>query len=233
MREYGAWRKALPVSAMKAYRGSRGKTPLILTSTPVGYWSPSLSDRFTQGQKPRYPLNRRLGVPQSRSGSSEKKNLLPLSGFEPEMSLHDVKIGVWYAMGAARVITSILAEATNSHPCITHTRAQLLEHLTEYDRTYSFFWKSVSSSHHKELNALPGEWLSHRIIIRCLWPPHPPDLMSCDFYLKGTLNDEVYWNNPRSETTCKKTFKKQCLEYHQQNSDVHQATYLLNVTSVG
>jgi cytochrome c2 len=35
------------------------------------------------------------------------------------------------------------------------------------------------------------------------------------------------------KTTGKKTFKKQCLECHQQNSDVQQATYLLNVASVG
>jgi hypothetical protein len=69
-------------------------------------------------------------------------------------------------MRAARVTTYILAEATNSHPCIKHNRARLLGNLAEYDRTYSFFRKSVSSSHHKELNALLGEWFSHRIINR-------------------------------------------------------------------
>ena len=69
----------------------------------------------------------------------KKKNLLPISGFEPEMSLHNVNVVVWCAMRAARVTTYILAEATNSHPCIKHTRAQLLGNLVEYDRTYSFF----------------------------------------------------------------------------------------------
>jgi hypothetical protein len=29
------------------------------------------------------------------------------------------------------------------------------------------------------------------------------------------------------KTTCNKTSKKQCLEYHQQNYDVQQATYML------
>jgi len=35
------------------------------------------------------------------------------------------------------------------------------------------------------------------------------------------------------KATCKKTIRKQCLEFYQQNSDVQQATCLLNVTSVG
>jgi hypothetical protein len=42
-------------------------------------WSPSSPDRFTpQGKSPWYPLDRRLGGPQSRSESGEK--LLPVDG---------------------------------------------------------------------------------------------------------------------------------------------------------
>jgi hypothetical protein len=54
------------------------------------------------------------------------------------MSLHDVKFGVWCAMRAASVITSVRSEAIYSHPSVTHTRAQLLEHLTEYDNVGVF-----------------------------------------------------------------------------------------------
>jgi hypothetical protein len=36
-----------------------------------------------RGNRPRYPLNRRLGGPQSRSGSYEEKKIFPLLGIEP------------------------------------------------------------------------------------------------------------------------------------------------------
>jgi hypothetical protein len=39
---------------------------------------------YPQGKNPRYPLDRRLGGPQSRSGRGvEEKNSQPLPGFEP------------------------------------------------------------------------------------------------------------------------------------------------------
>jgi len=41
-------------------------------------------DRFTSRKEPRYPLNRRLGGPQSRYGRfGEKTNFLHMLGFEP------------------------------------------------------------------------------------------------------------------------------------------------------
>jgi len=198
VRACGSWRTVVSFSAMKAYRGSRGRTPLILTWAPVGDGSPSRSDRFTQGQERRYLLNRRLGWPQNRSGSSENKNLLPLSGFELEMSLQDVMVGLWCAMRAAMVTTSILAETTNSHPCITHTRAQLLGNLAEYDRTYVFFLK-ISQYLTPQGIQCPAWWMvqsQNDNQVTLTW--HPPDPNQCDFYLQGTLNDEVYWNNPPS-----------------------------------
>jgi hypothetical protein len=40
---------------------------------------------YPRGYDPRYPLDRRLGGPQSRSGRRAlKKNPLPLSGIEPD-----------------------------------------------------------------------------------------------------------------------------------------------------
>jgi hypothetical protein len=51
-------------------------------------WSASRLGRFIlQGKNPRYPLDRRLGGPQSRSGRCGlEKNLLPLPGIEPQIS---------------------------------------------------------------------------------------------------------------------------------------------------
>jgi len=49
-------------------------SPLILTSplTKLG-GQPHVPAALSQGKKPRYPLNRRLGGPQSRSGSFGKE----------------------------------------------------------------------------------------------------------------------------------------------------------------
>ena len=47
-------------------------------------WLTSRPGRFTPGQKPRYPPNRKLGGPQGRSGRfKEEKNLLLLPAFVP------------------------------------------------------------------------------------------------------------------------------------------------------
>jgi hypothetical protein len=52
-----------------------------------GEWSASRSGRFTQGKSPRYPLDRRLGGPHSRSGHGiEDKNPQPPPGIEPRSS---------------------------------------------------------------------------------------------------------------------------------------------------
>jgi hypothetical protein len=72
-------------------RGSGGIAPSFLTSALDGSeWSASSSSRFTS----RYPLDRKLGEPQSRSGRrGVQKNLLSLSGIEPQpSSQHPVAI---------------------------------------------------------------------------------------------------------------------------------------------
>jgi hypothetical protein len=63
--------------AMKLYWGSTGIAPRILTSALRGdEWSVSRPGLFyLWGKNPRYPLDRRLGGPQRRSGrGSEEKN---------------------------------------------------------------------------------------------------------------------------------------------------------------
>jgi len=66
--------------------GSGGIAPRILTSAlDGGEWSASLPSRFyPQGKSPWYPLDRRLGGLQSRSGRcSEQKTIQVLPGLEP------------------------------------------------------------------------------------------------------------------------------------------------------
>jgi hypothetical protein len=69
--------------AMKAYCGSGGIAPRILDLGTRCRWVVSFTPRplYLKGKSRWYPLNRRLGGPQSRSGcSGEEKNFQPLPG---------------------------------------------------------------------------------------------------------------------------------------------------------
>jgi hypothetical protein len=72
---------------MKAYWGSGCIAPRIFFTSALdeGEWSASCPGRFTpQGKSSCYPLDRRLGGLQSRSGrSGEEKNSQPPQGIEP------------------------------------------------------------------------------------------------------------------------------------------------------
>jgi hypothetical protein len=72
---------------MKSYWGSGGIAPRILTAALAGNeLSASRPGCFASspGKSPWYPLDRRLGGPQSRSGrGGEEKNSQPLPGIEP------------------------------------------------------------------------------------------------------------------------------------------------------
>jgi hypothetical protein len=59
--------------------------PLLTSALDGGVWSASRPGRFTpRGKNTRYPLDRRLSGPLSRSGRcGEEKNLLLLLGIEP------------------------------------------------------------------------------------------------------------------------------------------------------
>jgi hypothetical protein len=75
-------RMAVQRLTMKEYRGSRCIAPLILNFGIEWKWAVNCTPRPLY---PRYPLNRRLGGAQERSGRIEKeKALLTLSGFEPQ-----------------------------------------------------------------------------------------------------------------------------------------------------
>jgi hypothetical protein len=71
--------------AMKAYCGSGGIAPRILDVGTRWRLVVSFTSRplYPQGKSPWYPLSRRLGWPQSRSGrDGEEKNSHPLPGLE-------------------------------------------------------------------------------------------------------------------------------------------------------
>jgi hypothetical protein len=75
--------------AVKAYWVVGIQVEAFLTSVLSGSeWSASRPSYFTpRGKKPRYPLDRRLGMPQNRSGrGGEEKISLFLLGIEPRSS---------------------------------------------------------------------------------------------------------------------------------------------------
>jgi hypothetical protein len=83
--------KVFPVHVMKAYRGSRGTTPLILNLSTIRRWLTWRSDRFTSGKEAWCLMNRRLGGHQRRGRCGKQKNPSPLPGLEPRtvaQSLH-------------------------------------------------------------------------------------------------------------------------------------------------
>jgi hypothetical protein len=77
---------------MKTYWGSRGIAPRILDIGTRWRWVVSFTPwpLYPQGKSLLYPLDRRLGEPQSRSGrGGEEKNSLPTAGnrtLEPQSS---------------------------------------------------------------------------------------------------------------------------------------------------
>jgi hypothetical protein len=62
------FRKVFSVYALRAYRGSRGTTALILNLSNIWEWLTSSTGRFTPKKEPWYSLNSRLGGTHSRSG---------------------------------------------------------------------------------------------------------------------------------------------------------------------
>jgi len=69
---------------MKACRGSRGQLhPLLTSSLDGGEWTTLCTRCLNPGKEPRYPLNRKLGGPQSWSGRFEEEtNPFRLEGIE-------------------------------------------------------------------------------------------------------------------------------------------------------
>jgi hypothetical protein len=69
----------------KGVLGSGGIAPRILDLGTRWRWVVSFTPRplYPRGNSPAYPLDRRLGGPQSRCGRGEEKNSQPLLGLEP------------------------------------------------------------------------------------------------------------------------------------------------------
>jgi hypothetical protein len=113
--------------------------------------------------------------------------------------LHDIKVGVWCAVSAWRVIGPIFFEdAVNSDRYVSDILEPFFQELTEKDTRYGYFQQD-SATAHTARNSMQRLWDvfdDEQIISQGLWPPHSPDLSICDFHLWGNLKGKVYKNNP-------------------------------------
>jgi hypothetical protein len=77
--------KAVPLQAMEALGGEYSSCSFTTSALDGGEWLASRPGRaLPQGMDRRYPLERKLVGPQSRSGHrGQRKNPLPLPGIEP------------------------------------------------------------------------------------------------------------------------------------------------------
>jgi hypothetical protein len=136
------WRTVMPVykrwscpcaltehRAMKPYWGSGCIAPRIDLGTRWR-WVVSFTPRplYPQGKSPWYPLDRRVGGPQSRSGrGSEQKNSQPLPGNEPPIIQ---PLAQRYTTDLSRLQCMFV---TNSNTCLT-------------DSNNTCLWRTVNTS---------------------------------------------------------------------------------------
>jgi hypothetical protein len=115
-----------------------------------------------------------------------------------QVPLHNQKIGVWCAVSASRIIGPIFFDTTVN----TGTYLQIFENfysqLTENERQQCFFQHATCHTSHHSLTRIHETSTEERTVSKGLWPPHSPDLSSCDFYLWGYLKGKMYENNPKT-----------------------------------
>lgn len=128
--------------------------------------------------------------------------------------LHDLKVGVWCAVSARRIIGPIFFHQTvNSERYIANIFNPFVAALTEEETTYGYFQQDGATAHtsRRTMDHIHTIFTPDRVVSRGQsdlspsWPPRSPDLSVCDYFLWGTLKAKVYRNNPH------------CLQELQQN----------------
>jgi hypothetical protein len=116
-----------------------------------------------------------------------------------EVPLHPVKVGVWCAVSARRVLGSLFCnETVNCKKYVWIILGQFFPELTE-EEPYGFFQQDLATAHTARTRIFM-QALSYvfedRIISSGIWPARSPDLNPCDFFFWGCLKDRVYSSNP-------------------------------------
>lgn len=125
-----------------------------------------------------------------------------------QMPLHDIKVGVWCAISARRIITIFFDDTINSNRYVTNILTPFFDQLTEEEKLYSYFQQDGATAHtaEKSLNRLE-QLFEDRVVSKGIWPPRSPDLSPCDYFLWGHVKDHVYRNNPQSREELKNNIR--------------------------
>ena len=98
------------------------------------------------------------------------------------MPLHDVKIGVWCAIGDERITGLIFFRDTvDSRTYRNGILAPFFRELTDRERDLPFFQEESATAHTADISMREIEFAFHdRIISRDIWPARSPDMTPCD-----------------------------------------------------
>jgi inhibitor of nuclear factor kappa-B kinase subunit alpha len=109
-----------------------------------------------------------------------------------------VKVGVWCALSARRIVGSVFFNETiNCERYVQGILGQFFSELTEEERLYGWFQQDSATDHttRMAMKAL-SDVFRDRIISSDIWPAHSPDFNPCDFFFWGCLKNKVCSNNP-------------------------------------
>jgi hypothetical protein len=112
-----------------------------------------------------------------------------------------VKIGVWYAVSARRIVVHVLFnERVHCKRCVQVIRRQFFPELTEVEILYGWFQQDSGIAHtaHIALQAV-SDVFGNRIISSGIWSERSPDLDPCELFFWDCLKDKIYNRNPRTE----------------------------------
>ncbi|KAJ4437880.1 hypothetical protein ANN_13819 [Periplaneta americana] len=116
-----------------------------------------------------------------------------------EAPMHPVKIGVWCAISAQRIVGPIFFNQTVNTADYRLIFMEFVEQLDDVELSQGYFQQDDATCHtSNESMELIASFFDNRIISRNLWPPKSPDLTTPDFFLWGYLKDRVYATRPQT-----------------------------------
>jgi hypothetical protein len=117
-----------------------------------------------------------------------------------EAPLHPVKVDVWCALSARRIVGHVFNETINCERYVQTILGQFFSELTEEERLYGRFQQDSATAHtaYMSMQALSNVFRD-RIIRSDIWPAHSPDFKPCRFFFLGCLKGKFYSSNPPIE----------------------------------
>ncbi len=115
-----------------------------------------------------------------------------------DKSLHPPKIGVWCAVSRRRIVGPLFFEQTIDSDLYCDLIQQFIALLEEDERDIIFQQDSARPHTSNRSMEFLRSFFGDRLVSKGLWPPRSPDLTPLDFFLWGTLKNNVFKHVPRS-----------------------------------